>query len=67
MLTPIALLERLSWLIPNPGQHLIRYHGVLASKAKWRPLIVPVSPQPGSIIKGRRRIDYQALMKRFFA
>ncbi len=67
LLTPLALLERLSWLIPNPGQHLTRYHDVLSSKAKWRPLIVPASPQPASIIKGRRRIDWASLLRRVFA
>ena len=66
-ISPLALLERLSWLVPNPGQHLIRYHGVLAANARWRPRIVPASPLPGVVIKGRRRLDWQSLLRRVFA
>lgn len=38
---PLELLEKLSALVPAPRAHLVRYSGVLAPAAKWRPLIVP--------------------------
>ena len=41
---PLELLEKLSALEPAPRVHLVRYSGVLAPAAKWRPLIVPACP-----------------------
>jgi hypothetical protein len=38
---PLALVERLAVLVPAPGLNLIRFQGVLAPAAKWRPSIVP--------------------------
>jgi hypothetical protein len=35
-LTPLELLERLAALIPPPGQHRHRYHGVCAPHSPWR-------------------------------
>ena len=40
-LSPMALLERLARLIPQPGQHMTRYFGVLSSGAAWRARIIP--------------------------
>ena len=31
----------ISWLVPPPTQHQLRYAGVLAPAAKLRPLVVP--------------------------
>jgi hypothetical protein len=31
-------------IVPPPGQHQVRYSGVLAAAAKWRPLVVPPPP-----------------------
>jgi hypothetical protein len=42
--TPMAFLRRLAWLIVPPRQHLVRYAGVLAARARWRSRVVPVSP-----------------------
>ena len=38
---PLQLLERLAALVPIPRANLVRYHGVLAPAARWRPLVVP--------------------------
>lgn len=40
-LDPLSLLCRLVALVPAPRFHTVRYFGVLAPAAKWRPLIVP--------------------------
>ncbi len=36
LFTPDALLRRLAALIPRPRVHLVRYHGIFASRAKGR-------------------------------
>jgi hypothetical protein len=38
---PHELLEKLSALIPAPRAHVVRYSGVFAPAAAWRPLVVP--------------------------
>lgn len=38
---PIALMQKLAWLVPPPHQHQIRYAGVLAPAARLRPSVVP--------------------------
>jgi hypothetical protein len=69
VLSPMALLERLSRLVPHPGRHMTRYHGVLASAAQWRARIVP-DPTPKLQLPlrraGARRIDWANLMRRVF-
>jgi hypothetical protein len=60
---PLELLERLVALVPPPGFHRVRFHGVLAPAAPERPQVVPRgtsnrgSPRPGlkSPILGRQR------------
>lgn len=37
---PIELVERLAALVPAPGGHLVRYHGVLGPAARWRCQVV---------------------------
>ena len=50
---PLELVEKLAALVPPPKVNLIRYHGILASSAAWRTLIVPGAkgearpPHPG--------------------
>ena len=44
VLTPMEFMQRLAALIPRPRLHLIRFHGVLASNAKFRSQVVPVPP-----------------------
>jgi hypothetical protein len=45
---PLDLVARLAALVPPPRFHLVRYHGVLAPSAGFRPLIVPESQPPAS-------------------
>jgi hypothetical protein len=67
--TPLQLLERLARLVPLPDQHMIRYHGVLAPSATWRPLVVPAAPVVGTVLPrpGGRRIAWADLLRRVFA
>jgi hypothetical protein len=39
-------MQRLAALVPRPRLHLIRFHGVLAPKAKLRSQVVPQQPEP---------------------
>jgi len=40
---PLELIEKLAALVPPPRFNLVRYHGVLAPSAGWRPLVIPES------------------------
>ena len=42
LLEPLDFLRRLAALIPAPYTHMIRYHGILANRSRWRELL----PQP---------------------
>ncbi len=44
LLSPMELLEKLAALVPPPRFHLLRYHGVLAPRARARDRIVPAQP-----------------------
>ncbi|MCY3787552.1 MAG: transposase [Gemmatimonadetes bacterium] len=44
LLSPMELLERLAALVPPPRIHLLRYHGILASRARARDRILPAQP-----------------------
>ena len=44
LLSPMELLEKLAALVPPPRFHLLRYHGVLAPRARDRDRIVPAQP-----------------------
>jgi hypothetical protein len=37
---PGELLEKLVALVPAPRGHLVRYHGVLAPRSRWRAAVV---------------------------
>ena len=41
VLAPLEFLEKLSAIVPAPKTHMVRYSGILAPAAKWRPLILP--------------------------
>ena len=73
------LVEKLAALVPAPRFHLVRYFGILASAAKQRPSIVPVSP-PASRVEScghrdtsekekphARNYTWSQLMARIFA
>lgn len=69
VLSPLALLERLARLIPQPGRHLTRYFGVLSNAAAWRSRIIPKSPEKPAIPllpARRRRLAWADLMRRVF-
>ena len=44
LLSAMELLEKLAALVPPPRFHLLRYHGVLAPRARDRGRIVPAKP-----------------------
>jgi putative transposase/transposase-like zinc-binding protein len=44
--TPFELIERLLPLIPRPGKHTIRFHGILAPAAGYRAKVVPAAKTP---------------------
>jgi hypothetical protein len=70
VLSPLALLQRLSWLCVLPRAHTTHYHGVLAPAHPWRPLVVPPQDEkPGMPpLRGcaSRWIDWASLLKRVF-
>ena len=43
-LDPLSLLTRLAASVPAPGFNTVRYGGVLAPAAHWRPLVIPTLP-----------------------
>jgi hypothetical protein len=46
---PLDLLAKLAALVPPPRFHMVRFHGVLASAARRRSLVVPKRPEgPGT-------------------
>jgi hypothetical protein len=47
ILHPLSLMKRLAWWVPPPGQHQIRYVGVLGPNARLRPEVVPVAYRMG--------------------
>jgi hypothetical protein len=42
---PLQLVEKLAALVPPPMFNLVRYNGILAPAAPWRPFIVPLDPE----------------------
>jgi hypothetical protein len=42
---PLELVEKLAALVPPPRFNLVRYHGILAPSAAWRPLVIPSEPE----------------------
>jgi hypothetical protein len=54
LMTPLEFMSRLAALLPPPRHPLIRFHGVLAAHAKWRPTVIPRPPaEPRSCASGR--------------
>lgn len=43
---PVELLRRLAEEIPHPNQNLVRFYGVFAPRAKVRPLLKTLLPNP---------------------
>jgi hypothetical protein len=42
---PLELVEKLAALVPPPMFNLVRYHGIFAPAARWRPFVVPFGPE----------------------
>jgi hypothetical protein len=50
-MAPLEFMQSLAALGPRPKLHLIRFHGVLASNAKWGSLVVPPAPNDSPLVK----------------
>ena len=63
--TPHQLLARLASMVPFPGSHQVRYHGVLASASSLRSWVVPGE---GRLSSKERQANacWSQLMKRAF-
>lgn len=46
VLEPLDFMRRLAALIPAPYSHMVRYHGVLANRSRWRPCLPPPPAHP---------------------
>ena len=73
LLSPMELLEKLAALVPPPRFHLLRYHGVLAPRARDRGRIVPAKPvaepsadRVSSAPPCGHRLGWAALLARVF-
>ncbi len=75
LLSPLELLEKRAALVPPPRLHLIRYHGVLAPRARDRDRIVPAKPVEESPAVDRdpicppcgHRLGWATLLARVFS
>ncbi len=69
----MELLEKRAALVPPPRLHLLRYHGVLASRTRARDRIVPAKPVAEPAADGdtsapscAHRLGWAALLARVF-
>ncbi|MGA2264728.1 MAG: transposase [Acidobacteriota bacterium] len=46
---PLELVEKLAALVPPPRFNLVRYNGILAPSAAWRPLVIPSEPETADL------------------
>jgi hypothetical protein len=46
VLEPLDFLRRLAALVPPPGLHMVRYHGIFANRSKLRARLPPPPPRP---------------------
>ena len=75
LVSPMELLEKLAALVPPPRIHLLRYHGVLAPRARDRHRIVPAKPVEESTAADRassatacgHRLRWATLLARVFS
>src|SRR5262249_15048105 len=65
VLTPLALLKKLVALIPPPGVHHVRFHGVFGPASRWRKQVIPLlsesSATAGPCVSAPRRAENVAL------
>ena len=52
VMTPIEALARLAELVPPPRYPLLRFHGVVAPRHRWRDRVVPRPPGRAPLCKG---------------
>jgi len=77
---PLQFMPRLAALVQRLRLPLIRFHGVLATNAKLRALVIPAgpdheaeaasactSPEPGCAHRRAARLSWARLLKRVFA
>ena len=55
VMTPLEALARLAAIVPPPRYPLLRFHGVLAPRHRWRARIVPQPPSPAKACKATAR------------
>ena len=75
LLSAMELLEKLAAPVPPPRLHFLRYHGVLALRARDRGRIVPAKPVEESTAADRassapsctHRLGWEALLARVFS
>jgi len=72
VLEPLELLEKLTALLPKPGEHHVHFFGVLAAHAARRAQVIPPcgDQEPGTAQLGgrtRRRLSWAQLLRRVFA
>ena len=53
VMAPVELLKRLAALIPSPGTHMTRYHGVFANRSKFRRRVPAPPPRVSSALEAR--------------
>lgn len=70
VMSPVEFLARFSAIVPPPRYPLVRYHGALGPRSRWRALVVPrprlargatsSCPQPGPGARGEPTLDSHA-------
>ncbi len=75
VMSPLEFMQRLAALVPRPRLNLIRFHGVLAPKAKLRSTIIPGASEKANAIpdtdgtshrETNARLSWARLLKRVF-
>ena len=58
VMTPIEALARLAALVPPPRYPLLRFHGVVAPRHRWRDRVVPRPPVRAPLCKGEGAAEH---------
>ena len=53
VMSPVETLARLAAIVPPPRYPLLRFHGVLAPRHRWRDRVVPRPPAPAPACKAK--------------
>ena len=57
-MTPIEALARLAAIVPPPRYPLLRFHGVVAPRHRWRDRVVPRPPVRAPFCKGKGAAEH---------